>query len=123
MVVTGCSSLEVMVERSGCGRTCPDSFGGGFALVEHNRSIKDKCREFSTSFKGFLLNVLGAVMVEDGGFLLPFIGFSFNLALGEYEVRSSDVSLLDSSWSLRVLWESTVAFVVTFVALTLKNSS
>ena len=86
-------------------------------------SIKDKCREFSTSFKGLLLNVLGAVMVEDGRFLLPFIGFSFNLALGEYEVRSSDVSLLDSSWSLRVVCESIVAFVVTFVALTLKSST
>ena len=96
MVVTGCSSVEVMVERSGCGRTCADSFGGGFALVEHNRSIKDKCREFSTSFKGLLLNVLGAVM-------LPFIGFCFNLDLGEYELHSSDVSVLDSSRSLRVV--------------------
>ena len=111
------------MERSGCGRTCADSFGARFALVEHNRSIKDMCREFSISFKGLLLNVLGAVMVEEGGFLLPFIGFCFNLALGEYELRSSDVSLLDSSWSLRVVWESIVAFVVIFVSLTLKNSS
>ena len=96
MVTTGWS-LEVMVEISGCGRTCPDSVGGRPALVEHNRSIKDKCREFSTSFKGFLLKVLGAAMVEDGGFLLPFIGFSFSLSLGEYVVRSSDVLLLNSS--------------------------
>ena len=61
-------------------------------------------------------------MVEEGGFLLPFIGFCFNLDLGEYELRSSDVSVLDSSCSLRVVWESIVAFVVTFVLLTLKNS-
>ena len=96
MVTTGWS-LEVMVEISGCGRTCPDSVGGRPALVEHNRSIKDNCRKFSTSFEGFLLKVLGAAMLEDGGFLLPFIGFSFSLSLGEYVVRSSDVSLLNSS--------------------------
>ena len=53
MVTTGWS-LEVMVEILGCGRTCPDSVGGRPALVEHNRSIKDNCRKFSTSVEGFL---------------------------------------------------------------------
>ena len=93
MVTTGWS-LELMVEISGCGRTCPDSVGGRPALVEHNRSIKDNCRKFSTSV---LLKLLGAAMLEDGGFLLPFCGFSFSLSRGEYVTRSSDLSLLNSS--------------------------
>ena len=92
--------MEVTVERSVCWRTWADSFGWGFALVEQRRSIRDMCREFSISFKGLLLNVLSAVITEC---LLPFTGFCFNLVLGEYELGSSDVSVLDSSCSLRVV--------------------
>ena len=110
--------MEVTVERLVCWRTWADSFGWGFALVEQRRSIRDMCREFSISFKGLLLNVLGAVMTEEVGYLLPFTGFCFNLVLGEYELGSSDVSVLDSSCSWRLVWESIVALVVTFVLLT-----
>ena len=92
MVTTGWS-LELMVEISGCGRTCPDSVGGRPALVEHNRSIKDNCRQFSTSV---LLKLVGAAMLVDGRFLLPFCGFIFSLSRVEYVTRSSDSSLLKS---------------------------